>query len=123
MRQEYALLKKNNTPTPVPQSEATSDPIDCKWVYKTESNPNGTLGYKARLAIKGFKQVEGVNFDETYASVGNMSTLRYLLSLVARNEWKWIIWTSSRRFTLGVCSFPMTFPKASTTLILRFQSS
>jgi len=32
--------------------------------------------------------VEGVNFDETYAPVGNMSTLRYLLCFVARNEWK-----------------------------------
>ena len=81
-------LKKNNTFTPVPQSDATSDPIDCKWVYKTKTNPNGTVRYKARLVIRGFKQVEGVNFDETYAPVGNMSTLCYLLSFVAKNKWK-----------------------------------
>jgi hypothetical protein len=37
MRQEYASLKKNNTFTPVPQSEANSEPIDCKWVYKTKT--------------------------------------------------------------------------------------
>ena len=88
MRQEYASLKKNNTFTAVQESEVTSDPIDCKWVYKTKTNPNGTLRYKARLVIRGFKQIEGVNFDETYAPVGNMSTLRYLLSFVAKNEWK-----------------------------------
>jgi hypothetical protein len=88
MRQEYASLKKNNTFTPVPQCDANSEPIDCKWVYKTKNNPNSTLRYKARLVIKGYKQVEGVNFDETYAPVGNMSTLRYLLSFMAHNEWK-----------------------------------
>jgi len=34
MRQEYASLIKNNTFTPV--SEANSQPIGCKWVYKTK---------------------------------------------------------------------------------------
>ena len=86
MRQEYASLIKNNTFTPV--SEANSQPIGCKWAYKTKQNPNGTIRYKARLVIKGYEQVEGINFDETYAPVGTMSTLRYLLSFVARNEWK-----------------------------------
>jgi len=57
-------------------------------VYKTKHNPNGTIRYKARLVIKGYEQVEGISFDETYAPVGTMSTLRYLLSFVARNEWK-----------------------------------
>jgi len=47
--------------------------------------PNGTLRYKARLVIKGYKQVEGVNFDETYAPASNES---YLLSFVARNGWE-----------------------------------
>jgi histone deacetylase 1/2 len=88
MRQEYASLKKNNTFTPVPQCDANSEPIDCKWVYKTKNNPNGTLRCKARLVIKGYKQVEGVNFDETYVPVGNMSTLPYLLGFVAHDQGK-----------------------------------
>jgi len=86
MRQEYASLIKNNRFTLV--SEANSQPIGCKWVYKTKQNPNGTIRYKARLVIKGYEQVEGINFDETYAPVGTKSTLRYLLSFVARNESK-----------------------------------
>jgi hypothetical protein len=61
MRKEYASLKKNNTFTPVPKSEANSEPIDCKWVYKTKNNPEGTLRYNARLVIKGYMEVEGVN--------------------------------------------------------------
>ena len=59
MRQEYESLIKNNTSTPV--SEANSQPIGCKWVYKTKHNPNGTVRYKARLVIKGYEQVEGIN--------------------------------------------------------------
>jgi hypothetical protein len=86
--QKNASLKKNNTFTMVQQCDANSEPIDCKWVYKTKNNPNGILRYKARRVIKGYKQVEGVNFDETYVLVGNLSTLDYLLSFVAHNEWK-----------------------------------
>jgi len=62
MRQEYASLNENDTFTPVMESEANSAPIGSKWVYKTKRNPNGTLRYKARLVIKGYEQVEGVNF-------------------------------------------------------------
>jgi len=32
--------------------------------------------------------VGGVNFGETYAPISNVSTQLYLLSFVARNEWK-----------------------------------
>ena len=32
--------------------------------------------------------MKGINFDETYAPVGTMSSLHYLLSFVAQNEWK-----------------------------------
>jgi len=50
---------------------------------KPSTIQNGTIRYKARLVIKGYEQVEGINFDETYAAVGTTSTPRYLLSFVA----------------------------------------
>ena len=56
---------ENHTFTPVEYTY--SKPIGCKWVYKTKTNPDGTLRYKARLVIKGYKQVQGVGFEETYA--------------------------------------------------------
>lgn len=40
--------------------------------------------YKARLVIKGFSQVKGVNYNETYAPVVRYATVRYLMSLTAR---------------------------------------
>jgi len=81
MQQEYASLLENHTFIPVEYTY--SKPIGCKWVYKTKTNPDGTLRYKARLVIKGYEQVEGVDFEETYAPVSKLPTLHYLMSCAA----------------------------------------
>jgi hypothetical protein len=82
MQQEYASLLENRTFTPV--EHAHSKPIGCKWVYKTKTNPDDTLRYKARIVIKGYEQVQGVDFEETYAPVSKISTLRYLMACAAQ---------------------------------------
>jgi len=64
-----------------------SKPIGCKWVYKTKMDPDGTLRYKARLVIKGYEQVQGVGFEETYVPVSKLPTLRYLMHCAAQGEW------------------------------------
>ena len=86
MQQEYTSLLENHTFTPV--EYARSKPIGCKWVYKTKTNPDGTLRYKARLVIKGYEQMQGIDFDETYALVSKMTTLRYLISRAAHEDWE-----------------------------------
>jgi len=86
MREEYASLLENHTFTPVEQ--AGSEPIGCKWVYKTKNKPDDYLRYKARLVIKGYRQIHGIDYDETHAPVDKLATLRYLLSFAALNEWK-----------------------------------
>jgi histone deacetylase 1/2 len=86
MRQEYASLLENDTFTYV--EHPRNKPIGCKWIYKTKTNPDGTTRYKAGLVIKGYAQVEGIDFDETYAPVGKLTTLRYLMSLLAQKGWK-----------------------------------
>jgi hypothetical protein len=64
-----------------------STPIGCKWVFKTKVNPDGSTRYKARLVIKGYQQVEGIDFTETYAPVSKMATFRLLLSKCAKQGW------------------------------------
>jgi hypothetical protein len=81
MQQEYASLLENHTFTPVEYTH--SKPIGCKWVYKTKTNPDSTLRYKPRLVIKGYEQVQGIDFEETYAPVSEMPTLRYLMACAA----------------------------------------
>ena len=67
MQEEYASLMENNAFTLVKHTECK--PIGCKWVYKTKHYPDGTLRYKARLVVKGYEQVKGVDIDETYTPV------------------------------------------------------
>jgi len=75
MQKEYASLMENNAFTLVKHTE--SKPIGCKWVYKTKHYSDGTLRYKVRLVVKGYEQVKDVDFDETYAPVGKLTTLCY----------------------------------------------
>ena len=86
IQQEYVSLLENDTFTPV--EYAYSKPIGCKWVYKTKMNPDGTLRYKARLVIKEYEQVQGVDFEETYAPDSKLPTLRYLMSCATQGGWK-----------------------------------
>ncbi|CAI7922439.1 unnamed protein product [Closterium sp. NIES-54] len=54
------------------------------WVHTTKYHINDTIECeKARLIMKGFTQVYGANYDETYAPVSSYVTLRIFLSIVA----------------------------------------
>ena len=63
--------------------------IDTKWVFKYKFDTDGNLERcKARLVVKGFKQREGVDYDETYAPVSKHASLRATLSLTAARNYE-----------------------------------
>lgn len=63
--------------------------IGCQWVYKYKFNADGTMERpKARLVANGNSQVEGDDFEETFAPVVKMGTIRSLLALVAAKGWE-----------------------------------
>ena len=63
--------------------------IGVKWVYKTKSNAEGKIErHKARLVVKGYKQQYGRDYEETFAPVARMETVRTVLSIAAQNKWK-----------------------------------
>jgi hypothetical protein len=53
-------------------------------VFKVKKDPDGNMvKYKARLVAKGYAQRKGVDFDEVFALVARMETVRMLLALAA----------------------------------------
>lgn len=43
---------------------------------------------KARLVARGFVQQEGVDFDDAFAPVARMESVRLLLALAAQEGWR-----------------------------------
>ena len=61
-------------------------PIGLKWVFKLKRNSNSeVVKYKARLVAKGFVQKYGIDFEEVFAPVARLDTVRVLLAFAANN--------------------------------------
>ncbi|GMF20513.1 unnamed protein product [Phytophthora fragariaefolia] len=63
--------------------------LTSKWVFKIKYDAQGNVErYKARLVIRGYEQVKYVDYDEIFAPVIRLESLRMLLALVAINDWE-----------------------------------
>lgn len=61
--------------------------ISCRWVFHTKKHQNGEVKrYKARLVARGCEQRYGIDFDEVYAPVARMETIRTLFALSVEEE-------------------------------------
>jgi len=62
--------------------------IGLKWVFKTKRDATGIVTkYKARLVTKGYVQQQGVDFDEAFAPVARLESVRLLLAYAASQGW------------------------------------
>ncbi|KAF8783371.1 Retrovirus-related Pol polyprotein like [Argiope bruennichi] len=63
--------------------------VNCKWVFKIKKNSKGEIErYKSRLVAKGFSQIEGIDYNETFSPVVRYVTLRVLLAYAAIYDWE-----------------------------------
>ena len=61
--------------------------IENKWIFKKNTDADGNVTvYKARLAAKGFWQVQGVDYDETFSPVAMLKSVRIMLAIAAFYE-------------------------------------
>ena len=84
MDEELKMIEKNQTWELVNRPE-NKEVIGLKWVYKTKYNEDDSVQkYKARLVAKGYFQKPGIDFNETFAPVVRMETIRTVLALAAQ---------------------------------------
>jgi len=63
--------------------------VGTKWVFKNKLDESGNvIRNKARLVAKGYNQIEGIDFDETFAPVARLEAIRILLSLACYKGFK-----------------------------------
>ena len=88
MKEEFHSLQKNDT------WELVIHPlwrnlVKCKWVFKTKfTTYEYPLKYKARLFSNGFYQFQGIDYNETFAPVAKMDSIRIVLAIPASKQWE-----------------------------------
>nr|GEX03308.1 copia protein [Tanacetum cinerariifolium] len=63
--------------------------IGTKWVFRNKLYKNGVVSQnKARLVAQGYNQQKGIDYDETYASVARLESIRILLANACALDFK-----------------------------------
>ena len=63
--------------------------VQCKWVFKTKFAADGShLKYKEILVSRGYSQVHVIDYNETFALVEKMDSIRLALAIVASKQWE-----------------------------------
>ena len=63
--------------------------VTSRWPHKIKYVADGSIEkYKARFVARAFSQVEGVDYDETFALVACYSSIRSIISIAAKMGWK-----------------------------------
>ncbi|XP_039047068.1 uncharacterized mitochondrial protein AtMg00820-like [Hibiscus syriacus] len=87
VEEELSALENNKTWVIIDLPK-DKKPVDCKWVFTVKFKADGKIErYKARLVTKGFTYTYGVDYQETFAPVSKLNTIRVILSLVVNKDW------------------------------------
>ncbi|GJY75571.1 retrovirus-related pol polyprotein from transposon TNT 1-94 [Tanacetum coccineum] len=88
MQEELTQFKTNDVWCLVPPPKNQTI-IGTKWVFKNKLDENGVVSRnKARLVAQGYNQQEGIDFDETYAPVARLESIRILLAYACAHDFK-----------------------------------
>jgi hypothetical protein len=87
MEEELNNFKRNEVWELVPRPK--QNVIGTKWVFRNKQDEFGVVTKnKARLVGKGYTQVEGLDFGETYAPVARLESIHILLAYATHHDFK-----------------------------------
>ena len=56
-------------------------PVPVKWIFKIKEEHHGGLRYKSRIVVKGYMQIPGVDFTESFSPVATDATIRMIIGI------------------------------------------
>jgi hypothetical protein len=88
MLEEYDYIMHNDVlevvSRPVGKSVVTS-----RWLYKTKYAADGSIEkHKARFVVRGFSQIEGVDYDETFAPIARYTSIMSIIAIAVEMGWR-----------------------------------
>jgi hypothetical protein len=88
MNDELDQIEKNNTWEMVQRPEG-KNVIGSKWIFKNKLNEQGqVIRNKARLVCKGYAQIEGLDFGETFVPIARLEAIRMFLAYACHKSFK-----------------------------------
>ena len=62
--------------------------LKTRWVYRKKEKEDGTVVHRSRVVVKGYDQIPGVDFTESFAPTANDTTMRILLVMTLLYRWR-----------------------------------
>ena len=88
MNDELDQLEKNQTWELVPRTKGMNV-IMTEWIFKNKFNEDSqVIRNKGRLVCKGYAQIEGIDFEETFAPMARLEAIRMILAFACYKNFK-----------------------------------
>ncbi|GJR55760.1 retrovirus-related pol polyprotein from transposon TNT 1-94 [Tanacetum coccineum] len=86
MQEELLQFKRLDVWVLVPPLDNIK-PLTLEWLFKNKHDEENTvIRNKTRLVVRGYRQEEGIDFQESFASVARMEAIRIFLAYVAHKS-------------------------------------
>jgi hypothetical protein len=87
MQEELNNFKRNEVWSLVPRPK--KNVVGTKWVFLNKQDEHGVVTRnKARLAAKGYAQVAGLDFEETFPPMARLESIRILLAYASHHSFR-----------------------------------
>ena len=85
MEEEMKSLTENDTFT-VTQLPEGRTAVGGRWVYSVKIGVDGTEKFKARYVAKGYSQIQGIDYHDTFAPTAHITSVRVLLQIAVQYD-------------------------------------